>query len=171
MTESFVAGLVGAPFGLKGFVKVRSLSGEIEHLLKLSSVRLRREGKERLWEVEQVLPLPPGPQVLMKFRGIAGPEAAKTLGGAEILVKREDAAPLKPGEYYIEDLKGIAVYAVPEGEFLGTIVDLIEGGGGSLAEIERDRGERRLVPFRDEFFGKIDLAGRRADLLCRWILE
>jgi 16S rRNA processing protein RimM len=171
MTESFVAALVGAPFGLKGFVKARSLSGEIEHLLKLSSVRLRQGGKEMSWEIEEILPSPPGPQVLMKFRGIAGPEAAKTLTGAEILIAREEAAPLKPGEYYIEDLKGMAVHAFPAGEILGTIVDVIEGGGGSLAEIETDRGERRLVPFRDEFFGKIDLPGRRADLLCRWILE
>jgi 16S rRNA processing protein RimM len=171
MTETFVAGLVGAPFGLAGFVKVRSLSGEIEHLLKLGSVSLRREGREELREIEGSLPAPPGPFVLVKFRGISSPEAAKTLNGAEILVKRGEAAPLKPGEFYIEDLKGLAVWAAPSGEILGTIADVIEGGGGSLAEIELDEGGRRLVPFRDEFFGEIDLTGRRVELLCRWILE
>jgi 16S rRNA processing protein RimM len=171
VTETFAAGLVGAPFGLKGFVKVRSLSGETEHLLRLSSAKLRQEGKEQVWEIEGSLPAPPGPLVLMKFRGIDSPEAAKALNGAEILVKREEAALLKPGEYYIEDLKGLALCAAPDGEFLGTIVDVIEGGGGNLAEIRLKGGERRLVPFRDEFLGKIDLSGRRAELLCRWILE
>jgi 16S rRNA processing protein RimM len=171
MTETFVAALVGAPFGLKGFVKVRSLSGEIEHLLKLSSVKLRREGKEEFWEIEEAVPTSPGPLVLMKFRGINSPETAKTLSGAEILVKRENAAPLKSGEYYIEDLKGLSVYAAPAGEILGVITDMIEGGGGSLAEVRLGGGERRLIPFRDEFFGEIDLAGRRVGLLCRWILE
>jgi 16S rRNA processing protein RimM len=170
MTETFVAGLVGAPFGLKGFVKARSLSGEIEHLLKLSSVSLRREGGEELWEIEEALPASPGPLVLIKFRGIDSPEAAKTLGGAEILVKRAEAAPLKPGEYYIEDLKGLTVYAAPGGESLGIIAGVIEGGGGNLAELSLEGGERRLVPFRDEFFGEIDLAGRRIELLCPWIL-
>jgi 16S rRNA processing protein RimM len=170
MTETFVAGLVGAPFGLKGFVKVRSLSGEIEHLLRLGSVNLRREGKEGFWEIEEALPAQP-PLVLMKFRGIDSPEVAKTLGGAEILVKREDAASLEPGEYYIEDLKGLMVYIAPDGETLGVITDLIEGGGGNLAEVRLNGGERRLIPFRNEFFGEIDLPGRRAELLCRWILE
>jgi 16S rRNA processing protein RimM len=171
MTETFVAGLVGAPFGLEGFVKVRSLSGEIEHLLKLSSAKLRQEGEERLWEIEEAFPSPPGPLVLMKFRGVDSPEAAKTLNRAEILVKRGEAAPLKHGEYYIEDLKGLAVYAAPAGEILGTIADVIEGGGGNLVEIKLNQGKRRLVPFRDEFFGEIDLAGRQVELLCRWILE
>ncbi|MDR1638032.1 MAG: ribosome maturation factor RimM [Treponema sp.] len=171
MTETFVAGLVGAPFGLAGFVKVRSLSGEIGHLLKLVSVSLRQGGIEKLWEVEEALPAPPGPFVLIKFRGIGSPEAAKTLNGAEILVKRREAAPLKSGEFYVEDLKGLAVRAAPGGEILGTIADLIEGGGGMLAEIELNKGERRFVPFRGEFFGEIDLTGRRAELLCRWILE
>jgi 16S rRNA processing protein RimM len=171
MTETFVAGLVGAPFGLKGFVKARSLSGEIEHLLRLSSASLRQEGNEKLWEIEDARPAPPGPFVLIKFRGLDSPEAVKALNGAEILVKREEAAPLKPGEYYIEDLKGLAVHAAPDGEILGTIADVIEGGGGSLVEIRLNQGERRLVPFRGEFFGEIDLACRRAELLCRWILE
>jgi 16S rRNA processing protein RimM len=171
VTETFVAGLVGAPFGLKGFVKVKSLSGEIEHLLRLGSVSLRQEGKEKLREIEAARPAPPGPFLLIKFRGLDSPEAAKALNGAEILVKRGEAAPLKPGEYYIEDLKGLSVYAAPAGEILGTVVDVIEGGGGNLVEIELNRGERRLVPFRDEFFGKIDLPCRRAELLCRWILE
>jgi 16S rRNA processing protein RimM len=171
MTETFVAGLLGAPFGLKGFVKAKSLSGEIEHLLKLSSVSLRQEGGEKRWEIEKALPAPPGPLVLIKFRGINSPEAAKALSGAEILVKREEAALLKPGEYYIEDLKGLTVYTAPTGEILGTIADIIEGGGGSLVEIKLNRGEKRLVPFRDEFFGEVDLAGRQVELLCRWILE
>jgi 16S rRNA processing protein RimM len=169
MTETFVTGLVGAPFGLKGFVKARSLSGEIEHLLKLSSVSLRQEGKEKIWEIEDARPAPPGPFVLIKFRGLNSPEAAKVLGGAEILVKRGEAAPLKPGEYYIEDLKGLTVYAA--GEILGTIAGVIEGGGGNLVEIRLNQGEKRLAPFRDEFFGEIDLAGRRVELLCPWILE
>jgi 16S rRNA processing protein RimM len=171
MTETFVAGLLGAPFGLKGFVKARSLSGEIEHLLRLGSAKLRQEGRESFREIEEALPAPPGPFVRIKFRGIDSPEAAKTLNGAEILVERGEAASLKPGEYYIEDLKGLAVYAAPAGEILGTIADVIEGGGGSLVEIRLNQGERRLVPFRNEFFGEIDLAGGRAELLCRWILE
>jgi 16S rRNA processing protein RimM len=167
MTERFVAALVGSPFGLQGFVKVRSLSGETQHLLKARRLTLRRGDREQVWELEAVEAA--ASSLLMKFRGVDSPEAAKNLNGAEILLGREDAAPLRPGEYYVEDLKGLEVYAGTEA--LGTISDVLEGGGGNLAELRLKTGETRLVPFRDEFFGDIDLEGRRAELLCRWILE
>jgi 16S rRNA processing protein RimM len=165
MVERFVAAQVGSPFGLKGFVKVHSLSGEFDHLLKLRRAVLRQGGEERVWEIEEA----EGPSLVMKFRGIDSPEAARALTGAELLVSREEAAPLGQGEYYIEDLKGLEVWE--EAEALGCISDILEGGGGSLAELRLKTGETRLVPFRDEFFGEIDLEGRRARLLCRWILE
>ncbi|MDR0400431.1 MAG: ribosome maturation factor RimM [Treponema sp.] len=166
MVERFTAALVGPPFGLKGFVKIRSLSGEFEHLLTLKQAVLRQGGREQLREIEAAAG---GPSLIMKFRGFNSPEAARVLTGAELLVSREEAAPLRRGEYYIEDLKGLEVW---EGaEALGLITDVLEGGGGSLVELRLKNGETRLVPFRDEFFGDIDLAGRRAPLLCRWILE
>jgi 16S rRNA processing protein RimM len=167
MTERFVVALVGPPFGLRGFVKVRSLSGEVQHLLKPRRLTVRRGDREQIWELEAVEEA--ASSLLMKFRGIDSPEAAKTLKGAEILLDREEAAPLRPGEYYIEDLKDLEVYAGTEA--VGTITDILEGGGGNLAELRLTSGETRLVPFRDEFFGDIDLEGRRVELLCRWILE
>jgi 16S rRNA processing protein RimM len=165
MAERFVAALAGPPFGLKGFVKIRSLSGEFEHLLRLKQVVLRQEGREQVREIEAA----EAPPLIMKFRGFDSPEAARALAGAELLVSRDEAAPLRQGEYYVEDLKGLEVW---EGaEVLGSVNDILEGGGGSLAELRLKNGETRLVPFRDEFFGEIDLEGKRIRLLCRWILE
>jgi 16S rRNA processing protein RimM len=181
MVEQFIAGQVGGPFGIKGFVKVRSLSGEVEHLLKLRQVTLRQGGGERVWDVEESEAA--FPSLVMKFRGIDSPEDAKILGGAEILVDREQAAPLQKGEYYIEDLKGLEVYAAGQSEALGVINDILEGGNGSLAELRltaggtrtepvlRPKPVLRLVPFRDEFFGTIDIKGRRVELLHLWVLE
>jgi 16S rRNA processing protein RimM len=169
MIEQFVAAQIGAPFGIKGLVKVRSLSGELEHLLKLRQVTLRQGGAERVLEVEESEAS--FPSFVMKFRGIDSPEDAKALTGAEILVDREQAAPLEKGEFYIEDLKGLEVYATGQNEALGVISDILEGGNGSLAELRLNAGGTRLVPFRDEFFGTIDMKGRRAELLHLWVLE
>ncbi|GHV50453.1 ribosome maturation factor RimM [Spirochaetia bacterium] len=176
MVEQFVVGLVGAPFGLKGFVKVRSLSGEIDHLLKLDSVTLRQGTAERVWEIEESAPV--FPAVALKFKGIDTPEDAKTLSGAELIVDRKQASPLKKGEYYIEDLRGLEVIFTPERitegekpEILGHITDILEGGGGNLAEVKLLTGETRLVPFRDEFFGEVNLETRKIALLNQWILE
>jgi 16S rRNA processing protein RimM len=170
VTESFVVGLVGSPFGLRGFVKVRSLSGETEHLTGLGELTLRQDGKDRVWPVEawEVQGGPSG-TLLVKFAGIDVPEEAKGLKGAEIVAGRSRAAPLKPGEFYVEDLKGLDL--VWNGEVLGRITDIIEGGGGELAEVRLVSGETRLVPFRKEFFGDINPETGKAALLERWILE
>jgi 16S rRNA processing protein RimM len=176
MTNRFVVGLVGAPFGLEGFIKVKSLSGETEHLLRLREALLRLHNREELHEIEQSAPA--FPSVIMKFRGIDTPEEAGTLTGAEIITARENASPLKSGEFYIEDLKGMAVMS-PEngengstsGEVLGYITNIIEGGGAYLAEIRLISGELKLVPFRDEFFGEIKPETGRTALRNTWILE
>jgi 16S rRNA processing protein RimM len=153
----FTAGIIGAPFGLEGFVKVKPLSGEIEHLLRLKSVTLRQDGKERVLNIEESAPN--APNVVMRFAGFNSPEAARALNGAELIVSREEAAALKPGEFYVEDLKGLAVLAcLPEAstgenpQILGHINAIIEGGGGDLAEISLNNGMLKLVPFRKEFF-------------------
>jgi 16S rRNA processing protein RimM len=169
--------LIGAPFGLNGQVKVRPFSGEVDHLLALQTVTVRLHGKEQTLRVEECTELPP--VLLMKFAGINSPEAAKTLGGAELLADREHAGPLKPGEFYVEDLKGLAVIAAPENDDrseaagavpIGHITDIVEGGGGELAEIRLVDGGVRLVPFRKEFFTEISPEKRTVLLRNRWIL-
>jgi 16S rRNA processing protein RimM len=168
LTGRFVTALVGLPFGLKGFVKVRPLSGESGHIRALSSVLLRRGGVERVYEVEEIAGADTA--LVVKFRGIDSPEAAKALGGAELVVDRVRAAPLKPGEFYVEDLRGLPV-VLPGGERAGEITDVVEGGGGFLIELRLPSGALRLVPFRDEFFGDVNPGEYRAVLLERWILE
>jgi 16S rRNA processing protein RimM len=159
---------VGAPFGVKGFVKIRSLSGETEHLEEIESVILRRENQETLYYIEKILRT--GPGLVMKFRGVDSPEAAKALGRAELIVDRAHAAPLGEDEYYVEDLRGIMVEDAA-GTVYGEILDVLEGGGGALAEIRLPSGEAKLIPFRKEFFGEIIPEKRRAVLLTPWILE
>ncbi|MCL2007029.1 MAG: ribosome maturation factor RimM [Treponema sp.] len=161
--------MVGSPFGLKGFVKVKSLSGETNHFHKLKKITLRKGGKEEVREVAEIQEQG-NEQLLMRFKGIEDPEAAKSLNGAEIIAEREFAAPLKNGEYYIEDLKGLKIVAA-DGAILGNIIDIIEGGGGFLAELKLLSGDLRLVPFRREFLGEIDQVSGKVELLEPWILE
>ena len=174
MTDKFIIGIIGAPFGVKGFVKIRPLSGEIDHLLKLQSVIINKDGKENLLNIEEITSAPPGVQV--KFQGIDSPEAAKTLNGAQLIVSREHAVPLEKDEFYIEDLKGLPVLGENETssektEIIGHILDIIEGGGGNLVEIKLNGGEKRLVPLRKEFFTEIKPEKGRIVLNNLWILE
>jgi 16S rRNA processing protein RimM len=168
LTDRFAVGLLGDPFGLEGYIKVRSFSGETAHIVQLRQMTLRRDGTERSFEVEGFDKK--GESLLVKLRGIDAPEAAKTLKGAEIVADRENAAPLGPDEYYVGDLQGIDVVS-PDGEVLGQVTDILEGGGGDLVEMRLPSGESKLIPFRNEFFGEVSPEQGRAVLLCRWILE
>jgi 16S rRNA processing protein RimM len=186
VTEHFVLGVLGAPFGLEGRIKLRPWSGESGHILTLQQALIRHGGVERVYTVEGAAAQ--GAQVLLKFKGIDSPEAARLLAGGELLGSREAAAELGPDEFYIEDMKGMEIAALPEGgpanlddprlETLGFVTDVIEGGGGQVVELrlgsEPDsggKGELKLVPFRNEFFGEVNPKLGKALLLQRWILE
>ncbi|MDR1142596.1 MAG: ribosome maturation factor RimM [Spirochaetaceae bacterium] len=168
MIERFVVARAGAPFGLKGWLKITSLSGETTNLRSLKRVFLR-DGTEYAIEGVSLSPLS------VKLRGVDSPEAAKLLKGAEMLVPRAEAVPLGEGEFYIEDLRGLEVFTLSgapgTGGPVGHIADVIEGGGGFLVEILFPSGEKKLVPFRNEFFGPVDFLSRRIELLETWILE
>jgi 16S rRNA processing protein RimM len=166
VTEQFIVGVIGAPFGLKGYVKVRSYSGEYEHLKQLDTLLLRCGNVERVLKLEETLPLTRG--LGMKFKGIDTPEQAQSLRGGELITDRFHAAPLKPDEFYVEDLRGLEVLG--NGRVLGHIRDVFEGGGGHLIEIRLSSGDLKLVPFRKEFFGDICLERGTAVLLEQGIL-
>ncbi|MCL2186317.1 MAG: ribosome maturation factor RimM [Treponema sp.] len=168
MIEKFIVGFLGAPFGVKGFIKVRSASGEIDHLLKLQSVIVSKDGKERTLKIAESKAS--GQSVLMHFAGIDSPEDAQILNGSLLLANREEAAPLSENEFYIEDLKGLSVVS-ESGEKIGSLTDIIEGGGGELAEIKMPSGEKKLVPFRKEFIKEILIAEKKIVLQNLWILE
>jgi 16S rRNA processing protein RimM len=118
-----------------------------------------------LYEIEEIEPL--FQSLAVKFHGVDSPETAHVLSGAEIIVSRGEAAPLGASEFYVEDLRMLdVVYAENK---VGHIIDVMEGGGGDLIEIQLLSGETKLVPFRDEFFG--DVKTGSIVLLNDWILE
>ena len=129
---------------------------------------IRKGGKDEATGIAEIITQ--GDTLLIRFTGIENPESASLLKGAEIIAGRELAAPLKEGEFYIEDLKGLKVVS-KEGEPLGKLIDVVEGGGGFLAEFMLISGGTKLVPFRKEFIGEINLDLGQIELLELWILE
>jgi 16S rRNA processing protein RimM len=170
VTDRFITGIIGQPFGIKGYVKVRLPSGDSSHFEQLEKVTVRLGTQEKTLFIEDSGQAPSS--FIIKFKGYDSPEAAKALQGGEILVYRDNAAPLEENEYYIEDLRGLTVHLhVVSGPVVGTVTDVVEGGGGQLMEITTSHGEHRFIPFRNEFIGDIDIAGGTVVLKEGWILE
>ena len=170
-----ITGRVRGTFGLEGFIKIESCSGEYEHFLSLKEIMLRlpvREAEEQCLEITYQVEecVVRTADALLKLRGINSPEAAKKLHGADILVPRDMACPLERGEFYINDLCNSDL--VYKGNSVGTIADVVEGGGGFLLEVsEAATGRTVYIPFRSQFIGKINIPAKQVELMHRWILE
>jgi len=173
-----VVGFIRGTHGFSGECKVESTSGEYEHLANLKEVTLQHGDLHKEAKVESVSL---GNAVAyVKFAGIDSDEEIKKYNRWEILVPRKYCKPLKKDEWYIEDLRNCSlVYKGDDPATLnaptvvGTITDVLEGGGGYLLEVSLSESCDRkvLVPFRKEFIGKVDVKNGTVQLMHLWILE
>jgi 16S rRNA processing protein RimM len=160
LTERLAAGLIRGAHGLRGFVKVASLSGEDGHFYRLRRCYLRRGEQFLPYEVEAVKGR--GSELCLKLAGVSTSGEAAALSGQEIWVDRADASPLAQGEYYLADLCRCRLYRGREE--LGRVISVCEAGAADLLEVETESGRRFLVPFTGNFLGEIDIAGGRIAL-------
>lgn len=172
-------GFIRGSHGFSGECKVESTSGEYKHLLNLKEVTLKCGDVEREAKVESVSL---GNNIAyIKFSGIDSNEEVSKYNRFEILVPRKYCKPLKKDEWYIEDLRNCSL--VYEGKDdpatldapkkVGTITDVLEGGAGYLLEVSLSDSCKRtvLVPFNNEFIGKVDIKNNVVQLMHLWILE
>lgn len=159
-------GKVVKVFGLDGQVKIESFSGEFDHFLTLSSVTLRSGSQTKAAELE-TCEVHAG-SLIVRFKHCTTVEEAQNYVGWELWVDRSKASPLKANEYYYGDLTGCIVQA--DGVSAGIVIGVLETAGGHLLEVQRDR-DVKLVPFRNEFIGTIDIQEKKIELIAPWILE
>jgi 16S rRNA processing protein RimM len=168
MIEKLVIGRIRASHGIRGEVKVQSISGEDSHIRKLKKIWLRlSNGLEKELTVRDVRGVLPN--LIMAFEEITSPEQARSYRGAELLAPREQAAPLKEGEYYIADLVGCEV--VFESTVLGTVTSVWENSNCDMLEVSMTSGETAQLPLQDEFVLSVDIDARRIELKVDWIFE
>lgn len=166
--ESLAIGKIAKPFGVHGWLKVQSYSGEVDHFLMLSTVQAKAEGRECLLRIEKIEAHDPG--LIIKFAGYDSPETAKALSGLELWVPRDKAAACGPGEYYFADLVGCSL--VHDGQVVARVEGVLEGGPtGYLLEAHRGGETPVLVAFEAPFIGKVDLTAKTIELLTPWVLD
>jgi 16S rRNA processing protein RimM len=153
-------GVIASTHGIAGELRVKSLSGQIGHLLALRAVVLKKGQVERPVDLEWVRRQDPG--VIVKVAGLDTPETARALVGSEILVPRAAAAPLDVGEYYAADLCRCSLW-FGEQE-VGAIRSVWEGGPAQLLEVVGKEGKTWLVPFSEHFIGDVDLEAGKISL-------
>jgi 16S rRNA processing protein RimM len=163
----FSIGIICKPHGIRGYVKVQSLSGEWRHFLRLKTVRLYGGGEEKVFPVQDCRHA--DQNILMKFGGIDSPEAAAQYRGWEIRVPREQASPLSEGQYYAADLCGCNL--VCGGRNIGTVRAVIDGGAHQLLEVLDSAGKTFMIPFVEAHVGEVNTAAGTVELKSEWLLQ
>lgn len=166
MDSLLSAATVGSTHGLKGYLKVYSLSGEYDHLCALDECTLRlKDGAERAVRVEEARFS--GSLFLMKFVSYDTPEKARSLTGSTILIRRDQASPLEEGELYVADLYGLEV--ISEGRRAGVVESTSEGAQALYLHVRTENGIR-LVPYLPVYIGKVDAENGTIEVLMPELL-
>lgn len=167
MEEMLITATVQSTFGVNGELKIRPNNEDATHLKKLKQVVLRlKDGSEKAVTIEKFRMQ--GSQVLMKFAGYDNPEDARSLTGSFLMVERSKAAPLAEGQYYVTDLIGCTL--VHDGKVLATVEKGLDGAQYVLLEVLGEDGKRYMVPYQEQFIGKVNLEEHTIELKTPWIL-
>lgn len=146
-------GRILAPFGVRGWVKVQPNTAEVRNLLAYRSWWVEQESDWR--EVAVVEAKVQGNTVVAQLEGCGDRDAAAMLRGKTVAVPRAALPPAKSGEYYWDDLIGLAVVN-EEALELGRVVGMLETGANDVLVVQGER--ERLIPFIATVIREVNLA-------------
>ena len=154
MTKYLEIGQIVNTFGIKGMVKVKPFTDDINRFDRLETIYIECKKSRKEYEVEEVKYHKN--MVLMKLKGINSIEEADLLRQSYLLVDREKEEPLEEGVYYIVDLLGLEVYT-DEGQLLGKVDDIFNTGSNDVYVVKDELGKQVLLPGIPDVLKDVDL--------------
>lgn len=153
--ELVTIGKVIKPFGIKGEVRVQSLTDVPGRWEQVAEVMLvPSSGPMWASKVRQVRF--DGRGYIVAFDGVSSPEEAAAFRGAWVKIHRSEV-PRPPGDQFYEfELIGLTVED-EEGRVLGKVVDVVETGAHHIVVVQGPLGEI-LVPATRGMIASVDLA-------------
>ncbi|SRR5579884_1608681 len=156
-TEWATIGKIVAPFGLRGELKVVSLSDIPDRFAKLDFVYV---GSERTrYAIEGVRPYK-GDLVLLKLAGINDISTAEPLRSQDACIPLDQLAELPPDSYYQHDIVGLQVYTLAD-YHVGVIADIIATGSNDVYVIKDKDNRQFLIPAVKAIIKQVDLIRRK----------
>ena len=148
-----VVGVVGAPFGVRGWVHVRSFTAPAANLLAYRpwQLALGGSGGPANWREVRRAARRHGDGFVARFDDAADRDAARAFRGASIGVGEGALPPTGDGEHYWRDLLGRPVVASPAGAAaaptpLGAVAEVFATPAHDVLVV-RGGGRERLIPF------------------------
>ncbi|MGI6017217.1 MAG: ribosome maturation factor RimM [Marvinbryantia sp.] len=143
MEQFLQVGVISSTHGVRGEVKVFPTTDDVIRFKKLKEVFAEtRQGKVPL-KIVQVKFFKN--MVILKFDGIDNINDVEKYKGCPLLVTRDRAVKLAPGEYFRCDLIGLSVFE-ENGEKLGTLTEILETGANDVYVVKTEDEKEVLIP-------------------------
>ncbi|HEY8805878.1 MAG TPA: ribosome maturation factor RimM [Clostridium sp.] len=149
MKDFMSVGQIGKTHGLKGEVKVFSLTDSLERFKKIKNVYI--DGEIRKVEGCKLQ----ADKAILKIEGIDSIEQAETYRNKYLMVKREDAVKLSEGSYYVADILECTVFE-EGGEELGKVFDVLNTPGNDVYWVKGNK--EVLIPVLKDIIVSIDIS-------------
>lgn len=149
-------GFVGAPFGVRGWIKLRSHTDPPERLLDHRSLRIGHGSAWQSYRIEASGRS--GGALTVKLAGVEDRDQAQALRGAQVCVPRSELPQRDDKDFYRADLIGCEVVNL-DGSGLGLVQYFIETPAQVLMVV---RGtEEFWIPAVPRHLRRVDLQARR----------
>lgn len=154
--ERLMIGIIGAPHGVQGGMRIRIVSDFPERIAGLTHVYLGDEPQRRRLRSLKGN----SPTAILMVAGVTTRNDAALYRGMPVYIDIRDAKPLDEGEYYWHQLIDMAV-ETPDGEPLGTLTSILQTGANDVYVITKPDGAELLLPALKDVIVEIDLPRKR----------
>lgn len=155
--DRILVGQFGAAHGVKGELRLKSYTQDKGAIARYGA--LSDESGARRFEILG-LRLLKDDLFVARVKAVETREAAEALTNVALYVARDKLPAAEEGEFYHADLIGLAA-KTEAGETLGTVVQVLNYGGGDILEIAPfEKGESLLLPFTKAVVPLVDVAQR-----------
>lgn len=158
MTKYLEIGQIVNTFGIKGMVKVKPFTDNIERFSNLEKIYIKNKSGQTEYKIQEVKYHKN--MVLIKFEGIENPGQADLLRNSYLIVDRETEEPLEAGRYYIVDMIGLDVFT-DDNEYLGKLEDIYNTGSNDIYVVKNELGKQVLLPAIEDVIKNIDMDNKK----------
>lgn len=143
MENTLRVGVISSVHGIHGEVKVYPTTDDVMRFKTLTEVILDTGTEQKILEIEHVKFFKN--MVILKFKGYNHIDDIERYKGKDLLVTRENAVELGPGENFIVDLIGLQV-VTEDGTLFGVLKDVIKTGANDVYVAATPEGKEVLLP-------------------------
>ena len=154
-------GAFAGAHGVKGAAKVKTFTQEETGVVAYGPVA--SEDGRRVFTLNFIRILKPG-LALVSAPEIKSREDAASLAGVRLYVSRDQLPAAEKGEYYLEDLVGLAIFD-ETGARHGEISAVHNFGAGDIIEFTRPGGARQMIAFQKDIVPNVDIKDGRVTVL------